>query len=77
MKEVLTSGAYGSNLLRQQSGDKPLPMSFNIFPLKKPPPTAPYVNPGLIKSVQCVTYVSDPSDRLNIEHTGFYVNVFP
>ena len=58
-------------------GDYPIPTSFNIFDLKPPPATIPYVHIENIQSLLCVTYIANVQDRLQQSHSGWYVNVYP
>lgn len=77
MLEVLTDGQTGSNLRRRERLEDPIPTSFNIFELKQPKPSAPYVHVANIRSIQCVTYIPNVADRLDPSHTGYYINIFP
>ena len=77
MERVLIDGATGSNIRRRERGDDPIPTSFNIFRLQKPPLLAPYVEIDVIKSLQCVTYVADKQMRLSPQDSGYYINVYP
>ena len=77
MAKVLNNGAAGSNLQRLEVGDDPIPTSFNVFKLQKPPPLAPYIKIDNIRSLQCVTYIPDETLRLTPVDSGYYVNVFP
>ena len=77
MKIVLTDGITGSNIRRQERGEMPIPTSVNLFKLATPPATADYLEIDDIKSMHCVTYVSDVDDHLDASHSGFYNSVFP
>ena len=77
MKDVLNNGAKGAEIRRREMGEPSIPTSVNIFKLKKPPPTAPYVKVKNIQSMQCVTYITNPERRLNAHDSGFYINVLP
>ena len=77
MERVLIDVATGSNIRRRERGDDPIPTSFNIFRLQKPPFLAPYVEIDVIKSLQCVTYVADKQMRLSPQDSGYYINVYP
>ena len=77
MQQVLNDGAIGNNIRRRELGDDPIPTSFNIFRLKKPPLLAPYVDVKDIKSIQCVTYVADETLRLSPQDSGYYINIYP
>ena len=76
MAEVLNNGAVSCNIQRVEDGNDPIPATFNIFRLQKPPRTT-YVLIANIEPLQFVTYIADESMRLASEDSGYYVNVFP
>ena len=77
MVKVLNDGAKGSNIQRREIGERSIPTSFNLLELKRRPARAPYVEVEKIRSLQCVTYVANPSARSEDSCTGFYINVYP
>ena len=77
MREVLENGHAGSNLQRRELGEKMIPMSFNILQLTPRPEFIPYVSVNNIKSLLCVTFITNSDDCLGANHSGWYINVYP
>ena len=77
MLAVLQDGAKVSNIMRREMGDDPIPTSFCKLELKPPKPTAAQVQVEQIKSMQCVTFIPRPIDRIEMNHSGWYINIFP
>ena len=77
MRQVLEDGHAGSNLQRRELGEPLIPMSFNILELTPRPEFIPYVSVSNIKSILCVTFITNSRDRLRANHSGWYINVYP
>ena len=73
----MRDGITGSNIRRREMGDSPIPTSVKIVKLPLPKPRAPYVVIQQITSLNCVTFIARPKDRINYTDSGFYINVFP
>ena len=77
MVDVLNKGAKDSLVRAREMGKAEIPCTVNLFRLKDPKPRAPFLQVKNLKSIPCITYVTNPRDRRDPADSGYYINVFP